>query len=222
MIIVFEGLDKSGKTTGIYNVEKYINLMYPHLKTKILSEVGSNSFGLGDKLKPILKNFKLSDTAQFYFFAAIRTENKKYLETLSKEYVILLDRYYFSTMVYQSNVEEYLTACNDLVCSESTLYLSIIRNTSVKIDSLIYFYAPAEIIEKRIKMSNKIDELENKILSNIEKWQKKYTDILDKCKEDFPIFRINTNRDENEVKKDINHSIDLILKGGKYKKVWIN
>lgn len=212
LIIVFEGLDKSGKTTGIYTAEKYINDKYPHLKTKILSEVGDNSFGLGSELKSILKNYKLSSTAQFYLFAAIRTENKKYLEELSKEYIVLLDRYYLSTLVYQSDVEEYLIMFRDLLYTGSTLYSSIIENTIVDVDGILYFYVDPDELQNRLSSSNNLDSLENKIFDDVEKYQKEYDSVLKKFEGTIPVVRINNNNFESEVSKNIYNGIDLILK----------
>jgi dTMP kinase len=100
-LIVFEGADNLGKTTQIdalfsYLRKKNINVM----KTR---EPGATN--LGSKIREILLNSteKIPPKAQLLLFQAdrnIHSENilKPYLE---KGYIILCDRFYLSTLVYQ-------------------------------------------------------------------------------------------------------------------------
>lgn len=101
-LIVFEGADSLGKTTQIEALYNYLTKV-KNLKVIQTREPGGTN--LGSKIREILLNSteKLPPKAQLLLFEADRNlhyENilKPYLE---QGYIILCDRFYLSTLVYQ-------------------------------------------------------------------------------------------------------------------------
>jgi len=112
-IIVFEGIDGSGKSTQI-------NIVYELLKdknVKLLREPGSTE--MGEKIRDILKSQKLDPKTQTFLIEASRAHMiEKHFKGF--EGILLLDRYIYSTIAYQGygfGIDiNFLKALNDFVC----------------------------------------------------------------------------------------------------------
>lgn len=107
MIIIFEGLDRSGKTTQLTKLAERLEMQ----KMRVFSfqEPGSTEVGKIIRTE-IIKNqsFKLNPISQIYAFALARTELSSYLfskftpeELYGSETFILIDRWKASTYAYQ-------------------------------------------------------------------------------------------------------------------------
>jgi dTMP kinase len=100
-IIVFEGIDGSGKTTQIKILKKYLDFKgYSYYQTR---EPGGSP--LGEKIRDVfLKEKNLSIESQILLCTASRIEHIKYINELKKsnnfDYIIF-DRFIDSTMAYQ-------------------------------------------------------------------------------------------------------------------------
>lgn len=101
-LIVFEGADNLGKTTQIEALYSYLA---NEKKLNVIKTREPGATNLGSKIREILLNSKekIPAKAQLLLFQAdraIHTETtlKPYLD---KGYVILCDRFYLSTLVYQ-------------------------------------------------------------------------------------------------------------------------
>ena len=98
-IIVFEGIEGSGKTFHISNVSKYLKKnKIDHIKIR---EPGG-TFNV-EKIRKLILNKKSSfnkNTDLFLYFAA-RSENINLLKKYYKKKVILIDRFIDSTVAYQ-------------------------------------------------------------------------------------------------------------------------
>jgi dTMP kinase len=101
-LIVFEGADNLGKTTQIEALHSYLAI---EKKLKVIKTREPGATNLGSKIREILLNSKekIPPIAQLMLFEADRnihyeTVLKPYLD---KDYVILCDRFYLSTLVYQ-------------------------------------------------------------------------------------------------------------------------
>lgn len=94
-IIVFEGIDGSGKETQIKKLLSSFDagvMRYPDIKGpygKILSSI------LEGKIKT-------TPLAQFLAFAADISKDSKRINSLAKSKTVVLDRYIYSTIAYQS------------------------------------------------------------------------------------------------------------------------
>ena len=99
-IIVFEGIEASGKSTSIKKVIKYLK------KNKInyLSFREPGGTNLSEKLRSLMLNKKsaLSNKTDLFLLMSSRSENiDKILKQNYKKKVILIDRFIDSTLAYQ-------------------------------------------------------------------------------------------------------------------------
>ncbi len=101
--VVFEGLDRSGKTTQAKMLADY--LKGQGQEVVLLREPGGTP--AGEKIRRILKDHKhaLTPLAQAMLFMATRAElvAKKIQPALDEGKFVVLDRYYFSTCAYQGS-----------------------------------------------------------------------------------------------------------------------
>ena len=99
-LIVFEGIETSGKTTSLKKVIKYLK------KNKIehitFREPGGTNFS--EKLRSLMlnKKSKLNNKTDLFLLMASRSENiDKILKKNYKKKVVLIDRFVDSTLAYQ-------------------------------------------------------------------------------------------------------------------------
>ncbi|MFN4245936.1 MAG: dTMP kinase [Brevinematia bacterium] len=171
MIIVFEGIDGSGKTT----VSKKI---YEELKDVFkgcvfwFSEPSPTK--LGSTLKTILtsKEISLTTLEQTLLFTTDRLFLlRNYIIPYNKENkIIIMDRSFISTYAYQimniedENLKKILTTLTELSISE------------FYIDILFYFDCPSQISFSRIKEK---DGIESKGIEFIEKVRRNYLKFIE-------------------------------------------
>ena len=99
-IIVFEGIEASGKSTSLEKIIKYLKTK--KIKYKTFREPGGTS--LSEKLRSLMLNKKseLSNKTDLFLLMASRSENiDKILKKNYKKKVILIDRFIDSTLAYQ-------------------------------------------------------------------------------------------------------------------------
>ena len=99
-LIVFEGIETSGKSTSLKKAIKY--LKKKKIKYITLREPGGTNFS--EKLRSLMlnKKSKLNYKTDLFLFMASRSENfDKILKQNYKKKVILIDRFVDSTLAYQ-------------------------------------------------------------------------------------------------------------------------
>ena len=99
-IIVFEGIEASGKSTSLKKIIKYLKTK--KIKYKTFREPGGTN--LSEKLRSLMLNKKseLSNKTDLFLLMASRSENiDKILKKNYKKKVILIDRFIDSTLAYQ-------------------------------------------------------------------------------------------------------------------------
>ena len=99
-IIVFEGIEASGKSTSLEKIIKYLKTK--KIKYKAFREPGGTN--LSEKLRSLMLNKKseLSNKTDLFLLMASRSENiDKILKKNYKKKVILIDRFIDSTLAYQ-------------------------------------------------------------------------------------------------------------------------
>jgi dTMP kinase len=102
--IVLEGIDGSGKTSVI----NYLRCKLAKEKVLFLKEPSSSS--IGKQIRDLLSsNANLTEEEWIYLFTKDRTYNviKNIIPNLNKTHIIM-DRYFFSTIAYQSKDENHL------------------------------------------------------------------------------------------------------------------
>ena len=99
IFVVFEGLDRSGKTT-------MVNALHDRMsKDMVVRKIGfpNRSTALGRVIDGYLrKQIKLEDETIHLVFSADRYEHKEMIEQLRKDSVVLCDRYSMSGVVYSA------------------------------------------------------------------------------------------------------------------------
>ena len=99
IVIVFEGIEGSGKTFHIKHVSNY-------LKKKKISHVSIREPGgskTSEKIRKLILNNKsnFQKNTDLLLYLAARSENISYLKKFYKKKIILLDRFTDSTLAYQ-------------------------------------------------------------------------------------------------------------------------
>ena len=99
-IIVFEGIETSGKSTSLKNAITYLKKN----KIKYISFREKGGTNLSEKLRKLMlnKKSKLNNKTDLFLLMASRSENfDKILKENYKKKVILIDRFIDSTLAYQ-------------------------------------------------------------------------------------------------------------------------
>ena len=99
-IIVFEGIETSGKSTSLNKAIKYLKKN----KIKYISFREPGGTNLSEKLRQLMlnKKSKLNNKTDLFLLMASRSENfDKILKENYKKKVILIDRFIDSTLAYQ-------------------------------------------------------------------------------------------------------------------------
>ena len=98
-VIVFEGIEGSGKSFHINNVSKYLKKKKIDI-IKIREPVGNNN---AEKIRNLILNKKsnFNKNTDLLLYLAARSENISQLKKNFKKKVILIDRFVDSTIAYQ-------------------------------------------------------------------------------------------------------------------------
>ena len=184
-IIVFEGIDCSGKSTLIKHVENFfINKKVPYIK---LREPGGSKNS--EKIRKLMMNKKanFNKKTDLLLYLASRSENiEKLLQKRQKIKIVLLDRFIDSTIAYQHyamgidiRVIKYLNKfVIDKVKPDFT-FLNIVNKKNL-----------AERIKKRVKF-NRYD------MFNFKFYNKAQKGFLSLAKNKNKYMIINSNYDLN-------------------------
>lgn len=131
-IIVFEGIDFSGKTTQAKLLQK--NLLNYNINAPIYNEPGGTP--ISEKIRNILleADAPIDTTTQLMLFLASRSDlTQNVLKKANPDNIIILDRYIDSTVIYQgiakNNDANFIhTLCNyvtESIMPDITFYISI-------------------------------------------------------------------------------------------------
>ena len=100
LLIVFEGIEASGKSTNLKMAIKFLKKS----KIKYITFREPGGTNLSEKLRSLMlnKNSKLNNKTDLFLFMASRSENiDKILKKNYKNKVVLIDRFVDSTLAYQ-------------------------------------------------------------------------------------------------------------------------
>jgi dTMP kinase len=167
MFIVFEGIDGCGKSTQIDFFHKYLysKEMYNVIKTR---EPGCTELGVD--IRNILLNKKeieISPMAELFLFMADRVEhiNKIINPALNGRYIVLCDRYDYSTFAYQLAREHSMEFENNLYKINE-----IAKMEAPEVDIVFYIQISVETSIKRKQAMGNLDRFEsmgNSFLENV-------------------------------------------------------
>ena len=199
-VIVFEGIEASGKSTNLNIVVKYLK---KKRKSFIkLREPGGNSFS--EKIRKLLlnKNFKLNNKTDLMLFYASRSENfEKIIKKNYKKKIILIDRFTDSTIAYQHygmNINiNIIKLMNNFIIGNfkpNITFLSIVNSKNLKLR-----------LKKRLKL-NRYDKFKLNFYSKVQKGYYKISKNNKNC------IIINSNdKTIREVKKVIISNLEKII-----------
>ncbi len=152
VFITFEGLDGTGKTTQIHELEiKLLELGLPYKKTR---EPGGTP--IAEKIRDIIldpKNTEMCFQAETLLYAASRAQHvsEVILPSIEKGEIVICDRFFDSTLAYQG----YARSLN----LEDLHYINNFAMQGVKPDLTFLLDIPADHTSERIN-SRELDRLD--------------------------------------------------------------
>ena len=198
-VIVFEGIEGSGKSYHIANVAKYLKKKKIDF-IKVREPGGSIN---SEKIRKLIlsKKSNFNTITDLLLYLAARSENIDKLKKLYKKKIILIDRFTDSTIAYQHygfGVDiKFIKLINDFILKDFKVdftFLNIVnKNNMIK------------RLKKR-KSLNRYDKFKNNFYQKV---QRGYLQISKKNKLKYQI--INSNLDIEYNKKEIIKSIDRLL-----------
>ena len=199
-IIVFEGIEGSGKSFHIKNVQKH--LKKHNIKYIKLREPGGSLNS--EKIRKFIlnKNSKLNNLTDLFLYMAARNEN--YHSIIKKNYkkkVILIDRFTDSTLAYQhfgmGINKNLIESLNKIILKNITPNFTFLNIVSMKNLKLRLNNRP----------KNRYDSFDSKFYNKVQKGFIK----LSKNKKKYIIINSNKEISENKKKiiKKINHLLSI-------------
>ena len=199
-IIVFEGIEGSGKSHHISVVSKYLSKKkINHIKIR---EPGGNPNS--EKIRKLILNNKSNfnkDTDLLLYMAA-RSENINIIKKSYNKKIILIDRFTDSTIAYQ----HYGMGVNlNLI---ETLNKYLLKN--IKVSFTFLNIVNKKNLQKRLKQRKSLNRYDKFKMSFYNKVQNGFLRLLKKQKNKYQL--INSNLDINKNEKLILNKIDKLIK----------
>ena len=198
-LIVFEGVEGSGKSYHISNVSKYLfKNNIDHIK---LREPGG-SF-TSEKIRKLILNNKsnFNKDTDLLLYSAARSENIDLLRKNMGKKVILIDRFIDSTISYQHYG---LGVSLNLV---NTINKHLLKN--IKIDFTFLNVVSKKNMISRLKSRNSLNRYDKFNNSFYQKVQSGYLKLAKKNRKKYLI--VNSNLDINENKSLIIQKINKLI-----------
>ena len=198
-LIVFEGIEGSGKTTLINYVTKY--LKKNNISFEKIREPGGNKNS--EKIRKLILNKKnnFNSFTDLMLYLASRSENiEKVVRKNFKKKIILLDRFTDSTVAYQ----HYGMGLNKSIINQ----INKILLKDIKPDITFLNIVNMNNLRKRLKIrknKNRYDNFKIKFYNRVQKGFLK----LSKNKSNYII--INSNKPLNENKKQVLKQVIKII-----------
>ena len=169
-LIVFEGLDNSGKTTTMRNV--YNQLINDGKKVILVAEPGTTDLGL--QLRQIIKQSQVpvAPMAEILMFQAAREQLYRDVinPSLADGYTVLSDRSYLSMLAYQGAGLGYLEFCEMLM--EHTDHVK-------KADRVVYLSIPIDLSRARCNELDNIEKRDDEFFARAAGWYNEQAQIND-------------------------------------------
>jgi len=199
-IIVFEGIEGSGKSHHISIVSKYLSKKkINHIKIR---EPGGNPNS--EKIRKLILNNKSNfnkDTDLLLYMAA-RSENMNIIKKSFNKKIILIDRFTDSTIAYQ-----HYGMGVDLNLIE-TLNKYLLKN--IRVSFTFLNIVNQKNLQKRLKQRQSLNRYDKFKMSFYNKVQKGFLNLSKKQKNKYQLINSNLDIDNNE--KLILDKIDKMIK----------
>ena len=199
-IIVFEGIEGSGKSHHISIVSKYLSKKkINHIKIR---EPGGNPNS--EKIRKLILNNKSNfnkDTDLLLYMAA-RSENMNIIKKSYNKKIILIDRFTDSTIAYQ-----HYGMGVDLNLIE-TLNKYLLKN--IRVSFTFLNIVNQKNLQKRLKQRKSLNRYDKFKMSFYNKVQKGFLNLSKKQKNKYQL--VNSNLDINNNEKLILNKINRLIK----------
>ena len=199
-IIVFEGIEGSGKSHHISVVSKYLSKKkINHIKIR---EPGGNPNS--EKIRKLILNNKSNfnkDTDLLLYMAA-RSENINIIKKSYNKKIIFIDRFTDSTIAYQ-----HYGMGVDLNLIE-TLNKYLLKK--IKVSFTFLNIVNKKNLQKRLKLRKSLNRYDKFKMSFYNKVQNGFLELLKKQKNKYQLINSNLDIDKNE--KLILNKIDRLIK----------
>ena len=199
-IIVFEGIEGSGKSHHISIVSKYLSTKkINHIKIR---EPGGNPNS--EKIRKLILNNKSNfnkDTDLLLYMAA-RSENMNIIKKSFNKKIILIDRFTDSTIAYQ-----HYGMGVDLNLIE-TLNKYLLKN--IRVSFTFLNIVNQKNLQKRKKQRKSLNRYDKFKMSFYNKVQKGFLNLSKKQKNKYQLINSNLDIDKNE--KLVLNKIDRLIK----------
>jgi dTMP kinase len=201
--ICFEGVEGSGKSTQAELLYKFIKNNFTK-KVILTREPGGTAFA--EKIRNILLDNKIKNSplTEFFLLMAARNDHveNKINYYLKKKFIIICDRFFYSTLAYQHYLEG--MDKNFIYYIQKKIFNNIHPDITFLID--LDKKESKKRISKRIKKTNKFDKLSNHHFNKIRNGFLKIAKIYNN-----KITLINGNKSLNEIQNEINKKTLKIL-----------
>jgi dTMP kinase len=199
-IIVFEGVEGSGKSHHISIVSKYLSKKkINHIKIR---EPGGNPNS--EKIRKLILNNKsnFNKDSDLLLYMAARSENMSIIKKAFNKKIILIDRFTDSTIAYQ-----HYGMGVDLNLIE-TLNKYLLKN--IRVNFTFLNIVNQKNLQKRLKQRKSLNRYDKFKMSFYNKVQKGFLNLSKKQKNKYQL--INSNLDINNNEKLILDKIDRLIK----------
>ncbi len=199
-IIVFEGIEGSGKSHHISVVSRYLNKKkISHMKIR---EPGGNLNS--EKIRKLILNNKsnFNKNTDLLLYMAARSENIDIIKKTHNKKIILIDRFIDSTIAYQ-----HFGMGIDLNLIE-TLNKSLLKN--IKVSFTFLNIVNQKNLKKRLKQRRSLNRYDKFKMSFYSKVQKGFIKLSEKQKKKYQL--VNSNLEIKKNEKLILSKIDKLIK----------
>ena len=199
-IIVFEGIEGSGKSHHISVVSRYLTKKkISHIKIR---EPGGNPNS--EKIRKLILNNEsnFNQNTDLLLYMAARSENIDLIKKSYNKKIILIDRFTDSTIAYQ-----HFGMGVDLNLIE-TLNKFLLKN--IKVSFTFLNIVNQKNLHKRLKQRKSLNRYDKFKMSFYSKVQKGFIKLSEKQKSKYQLINSNLDIDKNE--KIILSKIDKLIK----------
>lgn len=178
LFVIFEGLDKCGKTTALNLVkDQFLKNGYKNIITTF--EPGDSEIGF--KIRPILLNASLhiSNLTEFFLFISDRLEHtlQLILKKLDEGNIVIVDRFHFSTFSYQvypsilKIKDKNYKDEDELLRLKSLIKIDKIFGnylfSLIEPDLIFYFYNDKKIMTGKLEKNDRFESRGEEYLKNV-------------------------------------------------------
>jgi dTMP kinase len=199
-IIVFEGIEGSGKSHHISIVSKYLSKKkISHIKIR---EPGGNQNS--EKIRKLIlnNNSNFNKDTDLLLYMAARSENMNIIKRSFNKKIILIDRFTDSTIAYQ----HYGMGVDINLIETLNKYLL----KDIRVGFTFLNIVNQKNLQKRLKQRQSLNRYDKFKMSFYNKVQKGFLDLSKKQKNKYQL--INSNLDINKNEKLILDKINRLIK----------